>query len=335
MKKLLVILIFLSIILCLFACIAQQPTENEPAKEIPFADEKPTDEPENAEPAYEATLAEINIYHLGIRTPLEINEENALVLARQFMLMLEKAVEMDSMEAPPPSALNPDQVKNGHTALELIYMQDIDLPLSFNEEVLTVRRLLFYIPNSSSEGGLLYFGQELYEENPLGCLFEQSLQNSIYNNATDQIERVTFAADGNDVLINGQSYHYTNNEDESELSGRLLNRLLYRAIAFYLSVRTGTIDSLQAMSTGLLYEAVLKAHAGLYSDYNHGEEIIAGFNQKILVDYFFPQTIYAPVQQGEKYKITIQFNEEITIELYYVIEEDLPLLDALMLITSE
>ncbi|MCL1905536.1 MAG: hypothetical protein FWG06_00840, partial [Clostridiales bacterium] len=249
--------------------------------------------------------------------------------------LLENAAETDSMDAPPESALNPIQVMSGHTALELIYKQETELPLKIDGEPLLAHRLLFSIPLSSSEGGLLYIGQEIYEETPQGLLFDQALQNAIFNNASDQVERVTFAADGSEVLINGQTYPYDKGGVDTGLSGRLLDRILYRTIAFYLNAYTGNVNGLQAMSTATLYEGVLRAHAGLDTDYDLGEDIIAKFNKYILSDYVLPQAILAPVRQGEEYQTALRLNESITVEIYFTAEEDLPLVSALKLVVAE
>lgn len=296
---------------------------------------QPPDEDETIEQPLDANLMEINIFHLGIRTPLETQDINAAALARQFAAMLENAAETDSMDAPPESALNPIQVMSGHTALELIYKQETELPLKIDGEPLLAHRLLFSIPLSSSEGGLLYIGQEIYEETPQGLLFDQALQNAIFNNASDQVERVTFAADGSEVLINGQTYPYDKGGVDTGLSGRLLDRILYRTIAFYLNAYTGNVNGLQAMSTATLYEGVLRAHAGLDTDYDLGEDIIAKFNKYILSDYVLPQAILAPVRQGEEYQTALRLNESITVEIYFTAEEDLPLVSALKLVVAE
>ena len=335
MKKTLICLIVMFFTFSLLACESKLAVEPEQPPQIPEEISETPEEIKAPEQTSEAFMTEINIYHLGIRTPLETNEEHALALARQFMTMLEKAAEMDSMEAPPESTLNSEQVRNGHTALELIYAQDIDLPLELDGEPITARRLLFYIPVSSSEGGLLFVGHDLYEEIPLGCLFEQSLQNSIYNNATDQVERITLAANANKVIINGQSYDYAIVEDTAELSGRLLNRILYRAMAFYLNAYTGNVNSLQAMSTGTLYEAVLKAQASFNTGNDRGEEIIANFNHYILADYFQPQLIFEPVRQGDNYQVVFQLSEQVSLAFDFVVEEDMPLVNALQLILPE
>lgn len=343
MKKALLCLLALLLILSFAACTPKQPVELELPDEPPTVeppdvetpDVEPPIEMEPAQPISEVDLKEINIFHLGIRTPLSIDEDHATALAQQLLELMENAAAMDSMEAPPESALNPMQVMGGHTALELVYAGNVELPLSIEGEPLTARRLLFSIPVSSNEGGLLYTGYELYRAAPICRLFDQTLQNAIFNSASDQVERVTFAADGNEVLINGQVYHYVSGDDAAELSGRLLNRILYRSIAFYLNAYTGNVNGLQSMSTGKLYDAVLKAHAGLNTEYGLGEGIIANFNSYILADFFLPQTIVAPVQQDENYQVLFNLNEMVTVEMDFAVEEDMPLVSALKLVITE
>ena len=335
MKKTLFCLFAFLFLLCVSACTPEQssyPTQQEESSADTL--EQPEDT-ETTEPITEATLMEINIYHLGIRTPLEANEEHALALAQQFIAMLENAAEMDSMEAPPEAALNPDRVMKGQTALEIIYAKKVMLPLIVDGETLTARRLLFSIPVSSSEGGLLYTGHDIYEETPLGRLFDHSLQNAIFNNASDQVERVTFAADGNEVIINGQSYHYESGDDAETLSGRLLNRILYRTIAFYLNANTGNVNGLQTMSTSTLYEYVLKANSGIETDNELGEVIIANFNKYVLTDYFQLQNILAPVKKDEEYQVLVLFTEQVSLEFNFTVEDDLPLVCSIKLIMPE
>jgi len=336
MKKSLLCLLALLLMLGLAACASKQPLEPVRPVEPPVAE--PPDVEEPAEPASAAVLLEINIFHLGIRTPLATDEEHALALARQLADLMENAAATDSIEAPPESALNPEQVKKGQTALELIYDQDIELPLTVEGEPLTARRLLFSIPASSNEGGLLYAGYELYEEMPLGRLFDQALQNSIYDSATDQVERVTFAAAAAAVIIAGEEFAYYENENEDgapEISGRLLNRMLYRAIAFHKNAYTGNINGLQSMSTATLYEAVLKVSSGAATSNDLGEETIANFNRYILADYFLPQAIVAPAPKGDGYQVVFRLHERVTLEIDFAVEEDMPLVSAVKLIIAD
>jgi len=333
MKKALISILVLLLMVSLSACAPKQPVEPEQPTEPSVVE--PPEEIEPATPLTEATLLEINIYHLGILTPLEINEEHALALAQQLLTLLDNAAATDSMEAPPEATLNPEQVKKGHTALELIYAQNVELPLLLEDEPLTARRLLFSIPVSSNEGGLLYTGHELYEETPLGLFFDQSLQNAIFNSASDQVERVTFAADGQTVIISGEEYPYYSNDDSLELSGRLLNRMLYRAIAFYKNAYTGNVNGLQSMSTSTLYDAVLKAQTGIDTEYGLGEEIIANLNYYILSDFFLPQTIIGPEQQGDDYQVSFRLNDLVTVKMDFAVEEDMPLVSALQVIIAE
>lgn len=334
MKKVLLGLLSILLLLSLAACAADLPPTEAPPPSEPPAQPPPGTEPEE-QPAADVLL-EINIFHLGIRTPLDIKEEHVLALARQLQSLLANAANTDGMEAPPEPALNPLQVMNGYTALELVYSQELELPLKVGEEALTARRLLFAIPVSSSEGGLLYLGQDIYTETPLGRFFDQALQDAIYNDASDQVERAVFAADGQTVIIAGDECVYVGGEGEPELSGRLLNRMLYRAIAFYKNAYTSNVSGLQGMSTSTLYEAVLQASAGEETALGLGEEIIANLNTYVLSDFFLPQAIEAPSPQAAGYKVVFQLHERVRVEIDFVVEEDdLPLVSALRFIMTE
>ena len=344
MKKSLLCLLVLSLTLSFASCASKNPPE-EIIPEDPATVEE-IEEEEEAEPISEEAIMEINIFHLGVRTALDKNEEQVMAMARKLLTLLENAATTDSMEASPETVLNPMQVMTGHTALELKYANKVELPLTLDGQPLTARSLLFYVPISSSEGALLYIVNELlsssegallyivnelYDETPLGRFFDQALQNDISNRASDQVERVVFSADGKDVLINGETYQYKRGEDLDELNDRLLNRMLYRAIAFCLNSYTGNVNGLQDMSTNVLYEAVLKAHDGTDTRYGLGEEIIANFSKYALT---LPQSITAPLLQDEddNYQVFLQLNERMTVEIDFVVEEDMPLVTSLQII---
>lgn len=338
-------IIFLKAFLCILvllifgltACTAKEPQQGEQQEAIspvePVLDEPPI-APTLSTLLAEAALQEVNIYHLGIRTTLDINEDQAMAIASQFLTLLAKAAETDGMEAPPEVALNPIQVKNSQTALELICSKPVELPQTIDKEPLTAKQLLFSIPISSSEGGLLYIGHELYEKAPIGCLYDATLQNSIFNDASDQVERVIFSEDGTEVTIVDDSFSYVNDDDNTALSDKVLNRVLYRAMAFYKNAYTGNVDSLQAMCSGTLYAAVMNARAGIATENILGEEIVANFNSYILSDYFLPQSITAPKKQGDDYQVLFYLNDMVTVEMHFMLEEDLPLISSISLVIT-
>ena len=329
MKKILLCLLALLLIIALTACAPKTPQELEPVTEPPIQEQP--DDTEPPEPISEANIVEINIYHLGIRTPLDTNEEQAIAMARQLLSLLANAADTDGMEAPPESTMNPIQIRNGYTALEIVYEKEVALPLLLGDEPLTARQLLFSIPISSSDGGLLYLGHDIYEETPLGRLFDPALQNFIYNNAVDQVERVVFAADGQTVIIAGDEFTYYDEEDSLELSGLLLNRMLYRAIAFYKNAYTGNVNGLQDMSTNTLYNAILLANAGIETTNELGEEVIVNLNSYIMAEYFNQHGIQAPVQQEAGYSVVFLITEGITLRINFAVEEDIPLVSSLNL----
>ena len=336
MKKPLIAMLVLLLMLSLSACKPKPPVA-EPAPPTTTPVTPSQEQPEEAAAATEPVLTQVNIYHLGIQTSLDINEAHTIDLAQKLRELLDNAAATDSMEEVTESALNPIQIMSGQTALELIYDQDIELPLlSTVGEPLKAQRLLYWIPSSSSEGGLLYTGHDIYDEAPLGRLFDQDLQNDIYNNAADQVEQVTFDADGHVVMINGQEYTYVSGSDDAtELSGRLLNRMLFRAIAFYLNAYTGNVTGLQAMSTSTLFSAVQEAKLGSQNNHGLGEEVIANLNQHLLADNALPQSISAPVKQGEDYVVFLQMSENTKVELHFSVEEDVPLVSAMYVILAD
>jgi hypothetical protein len=333
MKKVLSCLFVLLLMLIISACSPKQVAEPEQQTEPPTIE--PQEEVEPAEPISEAVLTEINIFHLGILTPLEINEEHNIALAQQLLALLDTAADADNFKEPPESALNPEQVKKGYTALELVYDRNVELPFIIESEPLTAHRLLYSIPNNSDEGGLLYVGHTIYEETPLGLFFDQNLQNAIFNSASDQVEQVTFSADGQTMILTGEEYPYNSGDNSLELTGRLLNRVLYRAVAFYKNAYTGNVNGLRSMSTDTLYEAVLQAHAGVITEYGLGEEIIANLNYYILADFFLPQTIIGPEKQGDNYEVFFYLNELVTVKIVFVVKEDTPLVSAMQIIKAE
>lgn len=332
MKKLLVGVLTLLLMVCLAACAGKTVEPGEITGEPPQTEEPGVTE----EPTAEPQLLQVNIYHLGIQTPLDLSVQQTTDLAAQLTALLDTAAQTDSMDTAPADSPNPIQVTAGQTALELVYNQAIELPLQSNGDApLTAQRLLYSIPYVGSDGGLLYMGGDIYEEAPLGKLFDQSLQDAIYYAAADQVERVSFSAGGLQVMINGQEYAYSTGDDSVELSGLLLNRMLYRSIAFYLNAYTGNVNGLTALSTRELSEAVAAAKNGQSTDNELGEETIVKLNQYILAEYFLPQTIIAPVEREGGYSIFFHLNEFATIQMDFVVEEDVPLVNALYLIMSD
>ena len=332
MKKLLLCLLALLLIFSCAAC-ADKTAEPDIKPNLPVVIEEPEEDEDLGEPE----LTAVNIYHLGIQTPLDISSAQTIALAGQLITLLDNAAATDSMDTAPEDSPNPIQVEAGQTALELIYSHRKKLPIQEAGSALKAQKLLYSIPVSGSDGGLLYLGMDLYEEAPAGKVFDQALQDAIYNTAADQVEVVEFAAGGAQVIINGLEYAYETGEDsvEAQLPDVLLHRMLYRCIAFYLNAYTGNVNGLKMMSTIALTEAVAAVKDGKYTTNEFGEEAVAKLNQFITADFFLPQTIIAPVEQDGLFLVFLQLSENLSVEFAFVVQEDIPLISSLRIIKSE
>lgn len=305
-----------------------EETNSEQGTEDPQADaekgENVTQSPDAVESADGPVLQSVNIYHLGIQTPLSPEDETATRFAETVEELCQQAKTQEN--AVTGMRVTAEHALQAGIALEIVYLQpdgteDWMLFVPMFDDGNNVWENVVYAGNptdADDDGGL----KEMLPLNVVedGADFSEEL--SAY--ALDNLEQALFEGDTVDVC--GMTAPY-DAEASAEIADPLRSQLLYRAFAFYQNTCNQNFLAMHAFTAGELYETL---HASaMFSQFDE-DGIFAFPGLEEIADRLRGETLRKvtinKTDSGYCVRLDVEIGDVLTID--FVLEESgLPLVE--------
>ena len=261
-----------------------------------------------------ANVKEVNIYLNGVKHSLPLDDNISVLLVEGLGDTILTAVENNTLLAA-DSLESSAELCSIYTCLEIVYQQQVDLPIIQDDEAFVADNLLYALYANSDAANVLAINGAAFgsigEEYLLGIVEEYALQN---------LQLPQF--NGEEVTVAGVTTKYLKDQSD-DIDEQQLGQLLYNAIVFYQHCYNQEYQSVASICTDELNRAL------------SGDEAEPGQNMDILfhMDKYFsyqdPISIQA-VYDGHFGDFIVYLNIDYvtTLEIVFLMIDDYPYISA-------
>ncbi len=265
-------------------------------------------------------MVELNIYYHGLKTSVAVDSDDAEALVSTLGGSLRG---WDIAAVADTNGMAASDMTAAETCMELVYSEEITLPLSINEERVSGQKIL-YVVDTSTNIGTLYCGGQTYA-NALVSAADGGFAGIIAQYIAENIEKAVF--EGDDVLIAGMTIPYLS-EYSDKFAEPLLSQIIYNTVAFYQNCYYKNFAGNKHLATAELVAAVNYAVTNSTNSNAHGEQYITQLNN--FFDIQVPLSVQV-VNDGNygDYIVNLVVDEITTLEIVFKDVDGYPLIDIL------